>query len=259
MSLKSQGNISSGKTTLLESLIGSTERTVGTCTLNARGGRVAYAEQTPSFINGTIKDNVTFGAPEVDEHALKVALAGSQLAKDMDDLGNMMSEKRELTETGARGSKLSGGQKLGVAMARCIYAVFAEGVDTVMLDDPLAPLDAKSRDLVWKKGAVPAPAHPASSSLPPTCCWTTRSEHSATPVMNRLGDFNAQMTPVSEFCRSAGIACWNDAYHCAEFAKSRIRETQRRPTRTSARGAHRPQRPASWRERVRFSFDWAGI
>jgi hypothetical protein len=56
------GNVSSGKTTFLESLIGSTECVAGKVVLNARDGKIAYSEQAPSFLNSTIKD-VSIGYP----------------------------------------------------------------------------------------------------------------------------------------------------------------------------------------------------
>ena len=54
------GEVGSGKSTLLAAILNETTLTSGNI---KRKGRIAYVEQEPFILSGTIKDNILFGLP----------------------------------------------------------------------------------------------------------------------------------------------------------------------------------------------------
>ena len=150
------GNIASGKSTLIESLLNDTPHPMGVPVL--RDERAAYCPQLSCFVNGTIVQNVAFGeCPDaVDERALGLALEGSGLTNDFDDVNSTMHAKREHTPVGAQGGSLSGGQRAGVNLARVIYSYHAHGTKLILLDDPLPALDNESKQRAWADGVCGA-------------------------------------------------------------------------------------------------------
>ena len=52
----------------------------------------------------------------------------------------------DLTESGERGTNLSGGQKARISLARAVYA----NKDCILLDDPLSALDARVKKRIFK-------------------------------------------------------------------------------------------------------------
>ncbi|KAK7454037.1 hypothetical protein VKT23_011548 [Stygiomarasmius scandens] len=141
------GRVGSGKSSILQALIGEMRRTRGAVTF---GGSCAYVPQTPWIRNATLKDNVLFGQEE-DEERLNEVIRACNLERDLDIL-----PQRELTEIGEKGINLSGmkhfplhrplltkldysgGQKARVSLARAAYSTS----DTVLLDDPLSAVDS---------------------------------------------------------------------------------------------------------------------
>ena len=77
---------------------------------------VAFVAQIPWIEHATIKDNVLFGLP-YDEIRYQETIEASALRKDLD-----MLEDGELTEIGAKGINLSGGQRWRVTFARALYS-----------------------------------------------------------------------------------------------------------------------------------------
>ena len=57
------GSVGSGKTTLLHAIMGESKLSTGTCSVQ---GTVAYVEQEPFIISGSIRDNILFGKPYDD-------------------------------------------------------------------------------------------------------------------------------------------------------------------------------------------------
>lgn len=123
------GPVGSGKTSLLEGLIGEMRRTSGSVRFN---GSVAYCPQSAWIQNATIRDNITFGRA-FDEERYWKAVKDACLETDIDMMPN-----GDLTEVGERGISLSGGQKQRINICRAIYV---DG-DIQIFDDPLSALDA---------------------------------------------------------------------------------------------------------------------
>ncbi|KAH7417399.1 hypothetical protein BKA64DRAFT_592048 [Cadophora sp. MPI-SDFR-AT-0126] len=93
---------------------------------------IAYVAQTPWIENATIKDNILFGLP-FDETRYNKVLKACALAQDLE-----LFDDGDLTEVGAQGISLSGGQKWRLTLARALYS--RAGV--LILDDVFSALDA---------------------------------------------------------------------------------------------------------------------
>ncbi|KAH7104651.1 ATP-dependent bile acid permease [Auriculariales sp. MPI-PUGE-AT-0066] len=123
------GTVASGKTSLLEAVVGDMRKVGGSVTL---GGSLAYAPQKPWILNANVKDNILFGN-ELDEARYKDCISACALTHDLSTLSD-----GDKTEIGEKGINLSGGQKARVSLARVAYS----DADVVLLDDPLSAVDA---------------------------------------------------------------------------------------------------------------------
>ncbi|KAJ7771298.1 ABC protein [Mycena maculata] len=123
------GRVGSGKSSLLQGLIGEMRLVEGSFSF---GGRVAYCPQSAWIQNATLRDNVLFGLPYEEERYWRV-LEDACLLPDLQLLAD-----GDLTEVGEKGINLSGGQKQRVNIARALYY----GADVVIFDDALSAVDA---------------------------------------------------------------------------------------------------------------------
>ncbi|KAH9902793.1 P-loop containing nucleoside triphosphate hydrolase protein [Cubamyces lactineus] len=123
------GPVGSGKSSLLEGMIGEMRRTAGTVRFK---GSVAYCPQSAWIQNATVRDNITFGRP-FDEQRYWKAVHDACLEADLELLPH-----GDLTEVGERGISLSGGQKQRINICRAIYV----GANIQIFDDPFSALDA---------------------------------------------------------------------------------------------------------------------
>jgi ATP-binding cassette subfamily B protein len=93
---------------------------------------VAGLPQEPFLFAGTIRENITFGDPDVSEQRLLAA------ARDAALLDTLAGFPRGFdTVVGEKGVMLSGGQKQRVALARCLLAE----APVLLLDDPISQVD----------------------------------------------------------------------------------------------------------------------
>jgi ABC-type multidrug transport system fused ATPase/permease subunit len=92
---------------------------------------IAFVSQTPWIENASIKDNILFGLPH-DETRYKKVIVACALAQDLG-----MLDDGDLTEVGAQGISLSGGQKWRLTLARAFYS--RAGI--LILDDVFSALD----------------------------------------------------------------------------------------------------------------------
>ncbi|KAF7908234.1 uncharacterized protein EAF01_003989 [Botrytis porri] len=93
---------------------------------------IAFVSQTPWIENASIKDNILFGLP-FDPIRYQKVLHACALTKDLH-----MFDDGDLTEVGAQGISLSGGQKWRLTLARAFYS--RAGI--LILDDVFSALDA---------------------------------------------------------------------------------------------------------------------
>jgi ABC-type multidrug transport system fused ATPase/permease subunit len=144
------GRTGSGKSLLLASLLGEADLQSGVIQVprgpsldkrfdeqaNANNwyleGSPAFVAQVPWIENATIKDNVLFGLP-LDPVRYQKTISACALEKDL-----QMLPDGELTDIGANGINLSGGQKWRVSFARALYS----RASILILDDIFSAVDA---------------------------------------------------------------------------------------------------------------------
>jgi ATP-binding cassette subfamily B protein len=142
------GATGSGKTTLLQLVPRLADPTAGSITLNGTDIRdlplpvlrtlIGCGFEDPTLFSVSVRENVTFGAPDATdeqiEQALAVAHAGfvARLPWGLD------------TRIGEQGMALSGGQRQRLALARAILAK----PPVLVLDDPLSALDVRTEERV---------------------------------------------------------------------------------------------------------------
>ncbi|KAI9068084.1 multidrug resistance-associated ABC transporter [Trametes sanguinea] len=95
-------------------------------------GVCAYVPQSAWLRNASIKENILFDLPYVEERYRKV-LEACALLSDLEIL-----EDGDESEIGERGVNLSGGQKARVSLARAVYS----RASILFLDDVLSAVDA---------------------------------------------------------------------------------------------------------------------
>ncbi|XP_025103128.1 LOW QUALITY PROTEIN: multidrug resistance-associated protein 1-like [Pomacea canaliculata] len=123
------GHVGSGKSSLISSLLGETEKVSGKVTIKSS---VAYVPQQAWIQNATIRDNVLFGKL-FNLQRYQQVLRACALEPDLEIL-----PAGDMTEIGERGINLSGGQKQRVSLARAVYS----DSDIYLLDDPLSAVDS---------------------------------------------------------------------------------------------------------------------
>ncbi|KAI4127331.1 MAG: hypothetical protein LQ338_003254 [Usnochroma carphineum] len=93
----------------------------------------AYVAQTPFIENATIRDNITFGLP-LDQTRYQKTVSVCALTKDLEVFSD-----GDLTDLGATGINLSGGQRWRISFARALYS--RAGI--LILDGILSSLDSQ--------------------------------------------------------------------------------------------------------------------
>ncbi|GAA6043182.1 hypothetical protein JCM8097_008715 [Rhodosporidiobolus ruineniae] len=138
------GPVGSGKTTVLLSLLGETNKLAGSAFLPSPVIRnadadptlltetTAYASQSPWLLSATIRDNIVFGC-KFNPKRYQAVLEACALVQDLKQF-----DLADETEVGEKGTVLSGGQKARISLARAIYSP----AKYVLLDDVLSAVDS---------------------------------------------------------------------------------------------------------------------
>ena len=138
------GRTGSGKSTLVDLLMGLLEPTAGELLVDGeplRGERlrrwrsgIAHVPQSVFLLDGTIAENIAFGLParQVDWPRLEAAAERALLADVLRSLPQGL-----YTPVGERGVRLSGGQRQRIGLARALYRQAA----VLVLDEATSALD----------------------------------------------------------------------------------------------------------------------
>jgi ABC-type multidrug transport system fused ATPase/permease subunit len=122
------GRVGSGKSSLLQALLGDLWKTEGEVVVR---GRIAYVAQSAWVMNASVRENIVFGH-RWDPQFYDLTVEACALIDDFKNLPD-----GDQTEVGERGISLSGGQKARLTLARAVYA----RADIYLLDDVLSAVD----------------------------------------------------------------------------------------------------------------------
>ena len=146
------GRIGSGKTTLEKLILGLYRPTEGAVLVDGIDLRqldpaelrrqIGYVQQDVMLFYGSLRDNITMGAPLAEDAAIvKAAELGGILG-----LVNQHPQGFDML-VGERGESLSGGQRQGVAIARAVI----NDPPILLLDEPTSSMDYSSEDDIKRR------------------------------------------------------------------------------------------------------------
>lgn len=141
------GRIGSGKSTIQRLILGLYPATTGSILLDGASlnqidtselrHQIGYVGQDALLFYGSIKYNITLGAPYISDDAI---LQAAQIS-GVDDFVKIHPEGYD-RQVGERGEKLSGGQRQAIAIARALLL----DPPIVLLDEPSSAMDDKSEN-----------------------------------------------------------------------------------------------------------------
>ncbi|KAJ6013292.1 ABC transporter FUM19 [Penicillium herquei] len=131
------GSISSGKSTLIASILGETEMLSGS--VSRYFSQAAYCAQSPWIMNASVRMNITNTSQVIDEKWYQYSIWASAFDNDIRTLPGNHNFK-----TGSGGVALSGGQRQRLALARAVYS----RQPIVVLDDVASGLDSRTTALI---------------------------------------------------------------------------------------------------------------
>ncbi|TSE24899.1 Toxin RTX-I translocation ATP-binding protein [Tepidimonas sediminis] len=143
------GRVGSGKTTVHKLILGLYRPTSGAVLVDGVDVRqldpaelrrhIGYVQQDVMLFYGTLRDNITLGAPLADdEDLLRAATVGG-----ITDFVNAHPQGFDML-VGERGESLSGGQRQGVAIARALV----HDPTILLMDEPTASMDHSTEETV---------------------------------------------------------------------------------------------------------------
>ena len=134
-----------GKTTVINMVIGYHFPDSGVLTVDGHNIReidlrtyrkhIAVVPQNTILFSGTIRDNITYGLPDVSEEKLAEILEAARLTEMIAQLPNGLE-----TSVGEHGGKLSGGQRQRISIARALI----RDPKVIILDEATSALDSVS-------------------------------------------------------------------------------------------------------------------
>lgn len=139
------GESGAGKSTVLNMVIGFNRADSGEILIDGNNindidlrsyrRHIAVVPQTSILFSGTIRDNITYGLPTVNQKQLDEAVKAANLTSFIDSLPNGLD-----TVVGEHGGKLSGGQRQRISIARAII----RNPKVIILDEATSALDSVS-------------------------------------------------------------------------------------------------------------------
>ncbi len=141
------GPTGSGKTTFLDLLSGLNAPDSGSIEVDGRAlahrtgwrRQIAYVPQDTAILDGTIRDNLAWGASAPDDAAMRAALERAALADFVARLPAGLE-----TRVGERGVRLSSGEKQRLALARALL----RAPELLILDEATSALDREHQQVI---------------------------------------------------------------------------------------------------------------
>jgi ATP-binding cassette subfamily C protein LapB len=142
------GRIGSGKSTVEKLLLGLYEPAAGSILIDGIDSRqldpieirrnIGYVPQDSFLFYGSVRDNIVFGMPHAEDHAI---LRAAEIA-GVTDFVNKHPSGFEL-QVGERGDRLSGGQRQGIAVARALL----RDPPILVMDEPSNAMDNTTEEI----------------------------------------------------------------------------------------------------------------
>lgn len=149
------GRVGSGKTTLEKLILGLYRPSSGAVLIDGIDLRqldpaelrrsIGYVQQDITLFYGSLRDNITLGAPQVDDATV---VRAAEIA-GITEFVNQHAQGFDML-VGERGESLSGGQRQGVAIARAVI----NDPPILLLDEPTASMDHTSEEEIKKRIAA---------------------------------------------------------------------------------------------------------
>ncbi|NRA17655.1 MAG: type I secretion system permease/ATPase [Oceanospirillaceae bacterium] len=146
------GRIGSGKTTVEKLLLGLYSPDEGSVSIDGIDlnqidpvdlrRNMGYVPQELMLFDGSVRENIIMGSPEISDDALLKAASVS----GVDQFVNRHPQGFEMP-VGERGARLSGGQKQAIAIARALI----HSPNILILDEPTNSMDNSSEDYLRKQ------------------------------------------------------------------------------------------------------------
>jgi len=146
------GPSGSGKSTLVDNIIGILKPTAGLVKISNLDPRkipglwpgvIGYVPQSVSIIEGTVRENISLGFPydSSEEEFIRASTSFAQLDDLLDTLPFGVN-----SQVGDRGTRLSGGEKQRLGIARALYT----SPRLLVLDEATSALDGSTEALITK-------------------------------------------------------------------------------------------------------------
>jgi ATP-binding cassette subfamily C protein len=146
------GKTGSGKTTIINLLLGLLKPQTGTISIDGKDihehlrgwqDNIGYIPQSIYLLDDTVRRNVAFGIPdnEINDDKVWTALRAAQVANYISELPEGLN-----TFVGENGVRLSGGQRQRIGLARALY----RNPDILIMDEATSALDNKTENYVME-------------------------------------------------------------------------------------------------------------
>ena len=103
--------------------------------------QVGYVPQNPVMFAGSLRNNVTYGAPDATDDEIRDALSGANALKFVEALEDGLD-----TQIGEDGQGISGGQRQRLVIARALLTA----PRILLMDEPTSALDAGSEETICR-------------------------------------------------------------------------------------------------------------
>ncbi len=143
------GASGSGKSTVAKLLMGLyapqsgeitiDQQNIAQLNLHALRAAIAFVPQKSILFNDTLKTNITYGAPALDEVHLAQVISAALLEQVVESNVDGIDQK-----IGENGEKLSGGQQQRIAIARALY----KDAPILILDEATSALDSQAEQKI---------------------------------------------------------------------------------------------------------------